>query len=297
MPANQRVVSGSPSRLFLALTPKELSRASKESDLALGELNQLLKKDIAEMIAEYKLPQNEIVRVYDSTLISANYQKYEAVARLRCVIEDFLELYLRLYLEGYVLKTPFSAFMFISEQTTANIIQLLYKKLYTTYWKKLFECLIKICKTTRFPLDKFEVLESRLHPKLLLRFSISTTYGPSTTRNVYNDEYLGLLSAVVGDSFPLLMYELASPALLNMKKSEPEEQQNWANIVMIFIEVLLFKTHQKYIDIIKNHIHTRGEERDLAAKKLQTERLACYDPADPERSMPETLAEGEQKEH
>ena len=267
---------------FLLQAPEvasdELSRVIKGIELpenrfrelreTFNDLEKLLIGSLSDMIAEYRMPTGNIVEIYKSQIISANYEKYEKIADMKDIVEEFILFYLQMYLEGYIVKSPFSAFVIINEQITDFIVRFISQKLQHIGNMRLFEAMCSICGSTRFSFEKFSLLKERLKDRVILRFTISNTYGPSTPRYVYNDEYLGLISAVVGDCFPLLIYHLAGPNLLNFSDDSTEDQQKWANIIMIYTEIYLFKNHTMLVEFIKQHFVSKLQSKDDLFKDL-----------------------------
>ena len=199
---------------------------------------------LSEMVDEYKLPQGELVEFHFSKLLIKEREKYQKILSQQSVIEELIYFYLDAYLNDFNIMTPFSALIIISDDLTRFI----YSKLKQTLEdlddkvadRKIFEAMKVVSGSARgFTVEQYDILTQRMDSKLLFKFFNCATYGPSTTRYLYNDEYLGLVSHILTAAFPIILYIMFGKNFLNV--SVEEQQGAYSDLMMVFIEIWVRK--------------------------------------------------------
>lgn len=217
----------------------------------------------SDMVTEFKIPTDNIIDISHSRLLTRNSEKWQKLLKIEPYIEEMLDFYIRSYLQDYDFVTPFSSILIINEELTVFIMKFVNQQLLNIEdrSKRVFDAMSAIAgQRYSFDVTKFEKMNERIKDKILLRLACSKTYAPSTTRFIYNDEYLGFISHVVSSAFPLLFYTLASKTLLDLVNSE--EQGAWCDLTMVFIEIWLLNNWRLIFDRIKKHFVGRIDQID-----------------------------------
>lgn len=227
------------------------------------ELQVHLIDRFSDMVTEFTIPTDNLIDLNYSKLMTKNSEKYGTLLKVEPYIEEMLDFFIRVYLADYEFETPFSSILIINEELTVFIMKFLHKELGSLpdKSKQVFDAMHSIAgHKYSFDVTKFEKMSERINEKILLRLACSKTYAPSTTRYIYNDEYLGFISHVVSAAFPLLFYTLSSKTLLNL--AGDKDQQAWCDICMVFIEIWLLNNWRLVFGRIKKHFTKNICEKD-----------------------------------
>lgn len=235
------------SKTLAAEITRELNHTEEEPitiDCDVDALSDYFVAKLSEGVDEYRLPTGELVEFHFSKLLIKEREKYQKILQQQAVIEELVYFYLDAYLNDFNIVTPFSALVIISDDLSRYI----YSKLKQTLEdlndkvsdRRIFEAMKTVSGSARgFSVEHYDILNGRVDSKLLFKFFNCSTYGPSTTRYLYNDEYLGLVSHMLTSAFPIILYILLGKNFLNVSLEEP--QGAYCDLLIVFIEIWVRK--------------------------------------------------------
>jgi len=243
----------------------ELKEADKVyMDQVFVDLKEKVKENLMTMVAELKVPSEDIVDVYYSRLLQLHSSKYEQISKISVHITELLDFYIEAYLRDYEFITPFSKFMILNEVITQEVLKSLKKAMEGIEGKeaKIFEAMCYLSGSSNgFSTKAFMEMRTRISEKLLYKFACSKTFGPSAPRYLYNDEYMGIVSYILSYAFPILLYVLSSNRLLGIERDK--EQAVWADLIIVYVEIYAFTHWRKIEEKIRGWIKNKIEMKDI----------------------------------
>ena len=161
--------------------------------------------------------------------------------------------YLRVYVAGFRFSTPYLSLILINSDISNYIVRFIREMSSELEGAdiRIFNALCSINGSRNgFTPYMYEQMRKIVCDKILLKSCTTETYGPSVCRYVYNDEYLGVISKVLSETLPFLLYNLFGPAYLNLKRDDPF-QPVWADLIMIYLEIWISENHTRVVGLLK----------------------------------------------
>lgn len=226
-----------------------------------GNLIKDLQDQLTESLNQYKEPSGSLGYL-SGALTDENANEFmEIIDQKILKVESFIKQNFLLYLARNELATPTSQLMILTSELSKEVERGIRFCGDNISNRDLYETLSSMRPYNKFSNKVFNDLNSRMSPRNLFDFALTSTIGVSITRYVDLDEYLGMVSTVINESIPLLFSK--STDIFNFDEIIKHLKLDESDLISDEVANKKISDEEKSIEILLKSVPLKERRRKL----------------------------------
>jgi hypothetical protein len=193
-------------------------------------------ESVGESLQEYKRPDGPQGK-FEDVVMSEHAQKYlEMIRAKKDWIYKLIKGFLVDYIQGKEIKTAYGQLMVLNNKFSRGIERELRNTPGLSPYD-IFMIMSSFSPSCKLTPQLFNEMASKMEIKLIFDQSLNRDFGVSISRYIHHDELLGALSLIISESICHILIGFD----LNGKNYEYEDQKEFLQVLILFLEIELFR--------------------------------------------------------